>query len=157
MYKEYRGDMKLKLAAKRLGISERTLLRYESGEAPVPCDVAVNMAKIYRTPKLLADHCSLKCEIGQIIHQYLDKHDLGVSVLRLLKELEDVVKTKSDLIEIASDGKIDEKERPQWLIIHKELAELKKSIGELEQLVFSENIDYVLSTKKEPVFAAQIL
>jgi len=150
--------MLVKVAARKLGISDRTLLRYETEESPVPNEVAISMARVYGAPKILPDHCSLKCEIGQIIHQYLDKHDLGISVLRLLKELDDVVKTKNCLIEIAYDGKIDENEMPKWIIIRKELAELKKAIAELEQLVSFEKIpNYALEIKNEPVIATQAL
>lgn len=158
MYKNYRGDMKLKVAANKLGISERTLIRYETEEVPVPCEIVIQMSKIYKNPKILPDHCSLKCEIGQIIYQYLDQHELGVSVLRLIKELDDVVKNKNRLIEIAYDGKIERHELPVWIQIHKELRELKKAIAELEQVVaFEEIYGLMLDTKKEPVLATQAL
>lgn len=135
MYKTARKEAGLSLeeASFRLHISRKTLVNYENGDSPIPSDIVYRMAIIYGKPELLVNHCAKNCPIGQLITQELRKRDMATSVLGLLKELDDVNRLKTQLIEIASDGELDDSEIPDFKKFLKEIRELKQTIGEVEQ------------------------
>lgn len=135
MYRESRNRAGLSMeeASFRLHIGRKTLSNYENGYSQVPCEIVLQMAMIYNDPDLLVKHYTKTCPLGQIITQEYRKRDMATSVLGFLKELEDVNRRKYRLMEIASDGILDDSERPDFLSILKEVRELKQSIDDIEQ------------------------
>lgn len=135
MYKIARNEagMSMEEASFKLHIGRRTLSNYENGLSPVPNEIVFKMALVYKKPELLVDHCAKNCPIGQITAQTLHKRNMSVSVLGFLKEFEDVSKLKNRLIEIASDGELDDTEIPDFMNFLREVRKLKKAIGEIEQ------------------------
>lgn len=128
-------------AAHRLYIGTRTLSDYETCRTIAPPDVVMRMAEVYKAPELTAEYCSKVCPIGQVFAYTLERSELAVTVLRVLKEFADVEKLKEQLIQIASDGKVCEKEEAEFRTIMKELVELEKQICELKYFALKHGID----------------
>lgn len=158
MYKTYRNTP-IKIAALKLGVSERTLNRYES-EGNVPPDIVLSMAEVYGDKKIINDHCSMNCPIGRQFHLQIEHKELPATVLELLKELTDVKKLTEMLMDIAYDGVIDQDEQRDFDRIILELTELERAIKQIK-LHISKNKHSMLvaklRTKKEPVLATQAL
>jgi len=119
-------------AAHCIYIGTRTLADYELGRTVAPPDVVMRMAEVYQEPALPADYCSKICPIGQVLAHSLDRSEFAITVLRVLKEFSDVERLRGNLIQIASDGKINPHEVDEFKTIMKEMVELERWIGELK-------------------------
>lgn len=128
-------------AAHRLYIGTRTLADYESGRTIAPPDVVMRMAEVYRQPELTADYCAKVCPIGQVLAHSLDRSEFAISVLRLLKEFDDVKKLLNDLTRIAADGQVNAHEMDEFREIMREMIELERQIGELKFFALRQGID----------------
>ncbi len=101
-------------AAEMIGVSMSTLADYELGVTKVvPVDKVVLMADLYNCPELKTGYCKHECPIGK---DYPVKTKIGGIegiALRVLKALdEDEIRDmRETLIDITSDGEIDEDER----------------------------------------------
>ena len=120
-------------AADRLFIGNRTLNNYEHGLTTVPPETALRMQDVYLDPTLTAKYCSDYCPIGQIFaHSVPDHNNLCQAVMGLLKEQNDFAKVRENLIDMASDGIIDQSELPEFEAIMEELLDLEKRIEEIK-------------------------
>jgi transcriptional regulator with XRE-family HTH domain len=128
-------------AAQRLYIGSRTLADYESGRTIAPPDVVMRMSEVYQEPTLPADYCAKVCPIGQVLAHSIDRSEFAVTVLRVLKEFADVERLKDQLIQIAADGRICEKEVADFKEIMKEMIELERWIVELKYFAMRHGID----------------
>lgn len=121
------------IAALKLHIGSRTLQNYETGITSAPPDVILKMAEIYHAPELPAEYCSEMCPIGQIYaHNLAKQEQLAVTVLGLLQGMASVQSIRANLINIAADGQVEEKERPEFRRIMQDVCELERRIGELK-------------------------
>lgn len=143
MFKEARNGAGLsrEVAAQKLYIGSRTLADYESGRTIAPPDVVMRMAEVYQEPELTADYCAKVCPIGQVLAHSIERSEFAATVLRVLKEFRDVEKLTDQLIQIAADGKVCEKEEAEFRTIMKELVELEKQICELKYFALKHGID----------------
>ena len=128
-------------AAHRIYIGTRTLADYELGRTIAPPDVVMRMAEVYQEPTLPADYCSIVCPIGQVIAHSIDRSEFAITVLRVLKEFADVEKLRDNLIQIASDGKINPHEVDEFKTIMKEMVELERWIGELKYFALRHGVE----------------
>jgi len=128
-------------AAHHLYIGTRTLADYESGRTVAPPDVVMRMAEVYRQPELTADYCAKVCPIGQVLAHSLDRSEFAISVLRLLKEFDDVKKLLNDLTRIAADGQVNAHEMDEFREIMREMIELERQIGELKFFALRQGVD----------------
>ena len=128
-------------AAHRIYIGTRTLADYESGRTVAPPDVVMRMAEVYRQPELTADYCAKVCPIGQVLAHSLDRSEFAISVLRLLKEFDDVKKLLNDLTRIAADGQVNAHEMDEFREIMREMIELERQIGELKFFALRQGVD----------------
>ena len=128
-------------AAHRIYIGTRTLADYELGRTIAPPDVVMRMAEVYQEPTLPADYCSLLCPIGQVLAHCVQRSEFAVTVMRVLKEFADVKELRSNLIKIASDGKINPHEVDEFKVIMKEMVELERWIGELKFFALRHGIE----------------
>lgn len=115
-----------------LPIGWRTLARIESNKRDAIPDEVLDMAKAYCDENLPVRHCREMCPIGRKYGNKVGNKEITVSVLGLLREINHVCKHKDRLIEIASDGIIDDDEMPDWNRIMYELAELGQVIDEIK-------------------------
>lgn len=116
-------------AAAMLYIDRRKLVYYEN--TVPPADVILLMSEAYQDPTLPERYCSELCPIGIRCRTPVEVRDLATAVLGLLKECNDVQIIRDRLIEIAEDGLIDEKERPDFERIMAELFDLQRRIESL--------------------------
>lgn len=128
-------------AAHRLYVGSRTLADYELGRTVAPPDVVMRMAEVYRQPELTADYCAKICPIGQVLAHSLDRSEFAISVLRLLKEFDDVKKLLNDLTRIAADGQVNAHEMDEFKEIMREMIELERQIEELKFFALRQGVD----------------
>jgi DNA-binding XRE family transcriptional regulator len=135
MFKEARNRSGLSRdeAAFRLHIGTRTLTNYEHQVTVTPPEIALRMQEIYNDPTLTARYCSEYCPIGQVFaHSVPERSNLCQSVLGLIKEQKDVEQVRSRLIDIASDGIVEDHELADFKDIMEELLDLEMKIEELK-------------------------
>ena len=103
-------------AAEMIGVSMSTLADYELGVTKVvPVDKVVLMADLYDHPELKTGYCKHECPIGKDFPVKTKVGGLEGITLRVLKSLDDkeITEMRNSLIEIASDGQIDESEKEE--------------------------------------------
>lgn len=128
-------------AAHRCFIGARTLADYETGRTIAPPEVVMKMSEVYGEPELTADYCAKICPIGQVLAHSLDRSEFAISVLRLLKEFDDVKKLLNDLTRIAADGQVNAHEMDEFKEIMREMIELERQIEELKFFALRQGID----------------
>lgn len=117
----------------KLLIDHRKLKAFETGnEPPEIIKFVLDAAKLYGDPTLPERYCSELCPIGIRCRVPVETRDLAIAVLGLLKECNDVQAIRDRLIEIAEDGLIDEKERPDFERVMAELLDLQRRIESLK-------------------------
>lgn len=128
-------------AAERLGVSVSTLANYELGVTKrIPVDMVVMMADLYNAPELKNSYCKHDCPIGRFLPLATETDSLQGITIRILNSLDDdqIRKIKQNLITIAADGKIDDREKPQLQGILQYLDKMSLAVSELRML--AENI-----------------
>ena len=103
-------------AAEMIGVSMSTLADYELGITKVvPVDKVVLMADLYECPELKTGYCKHECPIGKDYPIKTKVGGLEGITLRVLKALDkdEIAEMRSTLIDIASDGEVDEDEKEE--------------------------------------------
>lgn len=121
-------------AAEMLGISVSTLADYELGNTKiVPVDKVVLMADLYKAPELKNQYCKTECPIGQQMPIATEIKGLEGITLRLIREFDAarLEEVKQQLMDIASDGIVDESEKPYLEKILASLDQTAKVISEM--------------------------
>jgi len=141
MCKEYRNIYQIarnakgitqEKASELLNVSIESLRAYESSRTPVPNQVAADMTMIYGVEHLAMQHIRENPVGKMVFPSFSENVDCSKAILNLLKEVNDVVQCRDELISIGADGIIDESERASFERIIKELDELKTAIMELQ-------------------------
>lgn len=122
------------VASKKLNISVRSLIDYETDKTIPNADVVKDMARLYKTNWLGYEHLRLSSELGKDILPPIDFSDIAKSVLVLQKESSDVDEVKNCMIKIACDSRIDKHEENRWNEVTKEVFEMA---GAALSVVFS--------------------
>ena len=117
-------------AAELLGISPSTLADYEMGVTKfIPVDSVVRMADLYKAPFLKTRFCSRNCPIGSCGGSVLpiEPKPIELVVLGMARDMQaqKIESARDELIDIASDGRVDSEERTR----------LSKVIGDLDGLL----------------------
>lgn len=123
-------------AAELLGISASQLADYELGVTKfIPVESIVRMADLYKAPFLKTRFCSCNCPIGTCsnINLPLEDKPLELVVLGIAKNMQaqKIESARDELIDIASDGRIDTSERSRLSNIIKDLDGLLQGIVSL--------------------------
>lgn len=111
-------------ASELLLISHRSLVDYETGKTIPNCDTVCRMVKLYDSKWLAYKHLRQSTQVGSMFLPELDRSDLAQSVLRLQKEVSDVVGIKANMVEVACDGEVHDHEQETWNEVTKEITEL---------------------------------
>lgn len=106
-------------AAERLPCSVRQLARYESGEAPVPDDIAYRMVVLYDSQLLEVQHLRLVSQVAADLLPPIAEVNLSVASLALINRATELADNYRRMMQIAEDDRIDEQERPDYQIIQK--------------------------------------
>lgn len=121
-------------AAEALGISPSTLADYELGLTKfVPVENVIRMADVYNAPQLKPHYCKNVCPIGCEMPVATEETSIELATLRMLKALDEgkIDEVKDRLVEIASDGVIDDDEKADFKKIMGFLDKLSHSISEI--------------------------
>lgn len=118
-------------AGELLGVSWSSLADYERGLTRVPVDVVIRMADLYNDPALLNWYCCNECPICRDDLLATEMEDFRGIALRLIVD-GDIEGIKSEIADIAKDGKIDDDEGPRMRAAMKKLGEVGKLISELQ-------------------------
>lgn len=115
-------------ASELLDISVESIRAYESGKRIPPDRVVIKMIEIYNASYLAYQHIKTKTEVGQLYLPELQIKSLPIAILALQKEIKDFEKIQDKLIEIGSDGVVDEDEIKDYKIILNKLNDIVEAI-----------------------------
>ncbi|WP_300382420.1 helix-turn-helix transcriptional regulator [Clostridium sp.] len=119
-------------ASEYMDISVDSLRAYEGGKRIPPDHIVINMIEVYDTQYLAYQHLKTSDEVGKTYLPNIEIKDLPLAILNLQKEVNDFIKLKDEMIDITSDGIIDEYEKDRWDVIMKELNDVADAIMTLK-------------------------
>ena len=122
-------------------ITPERIERSESGKSNVHPDEVMLMAEKYQSPHLCNYYCANECEIGRHYVPEIKTKELSQIVLEMLASLNSMQRKQERLIEITSDGVIEEAEFQDFLTIQKELEKISITVETL-QLWAEKNIEH---------------
>lgn len=138
-------------------ITPERIERIESGKAGAHPDEVVLMAEKYQCPHLCNYFCANECEIGKQYVPEIKAKDLSQIILEMLASLNSMQRRQERLIEITSDGVIEEEEIRDFIAIQEELEKISVTVETLqlwvEQKLAAGDIDrdsYRKAMKKSP-------
>ena len=111
-------------AAEKLHIGLRSLADYEAGTTIPPEDVVCAMVELYGNRWLGYQHLQQHSLIGRKYLPSVQETDLAVAVLRLQKEVRDIDRVESAMVEVACDGIVEQSEKIRWRHVEKEVEEV---------------------------------
>ncbi|MBQ7160310.1 MAG: XRE family transcriptional regulator [Clostridia bacterium] len=114
------------------GISPERIERIESGrvENPEPYDVLA-MSEIYRDPALCNYYCTQRCKIGERYAREISAEEVPQIVLELIASINRFSERRDRLVEIFSNGRVDEDQVEDFACIQKELERISASVDSL--------------------------
>jgi transcriptional regulator with XRE-family HTH domain len=115
-------------AAEYLDVSVRCLSAYENGERMPSGATVIRMVDVYGTPHLALQHMRLSSEVGEKYLSEIEIRDLPSAIMRLQKELDELLDCRKEIIAITWDGVITSDERPRWNAILKEFDDVSSAI-----------------------------
>ena len=119
-------------AADTVGIERTRLARIELGLiCPYPEEVRM-MADAYNAPELCNYHCTTDCPIGRETVPKAETGGLEQIAVRVYSALRTADTIREQLIEIATDGVIDDSERPTLAQISARLRRMQAAASELQ-------------------------
>ena len=86
------------------------------------------MAEKYKVANLCNYYCANQCPIGREYVPEIQIKDLSQIVLEMLASLNSMRKKQERLIEITADGKIDENEIEDFILIQEELEKISITV-----------------------------
>ena len=126
-------------------ITPERIERIESGKSNAHPDEVVLMAEKYQCPHLCNYFCANECEIGRQYVPEIKAKDLSQIILEMLASLNAMQRKQERLIEITSDGVIQEEEINDFITIQNELEKISVTVETLqlwvEQKLASGDID----------------
>lgn len=121
-------------AAELIGVSVESVRAYEGGGRIPTDETVIRMVEIYGTQFLAYQHLRSKSEIARTYMPDIRPKDIPAAILSVLKEINDLLACRDDLISIGCDGKISQDELGRWNGIMKEFDDAKKAIMTIELL-----------------------
>lgn len=126
IYKQAREQAGLtqEQASALLPIPIRTLSAYENGAICPSSELALRMIEVYGCKWLWYLHLKLNNPLGKRYLPEVQLKRLSAGVLRLQKEMSDVLKANDTVVAIACDDTISEHEACDWEKVSKEIEDL---------------------------------
>ena len=126
-------------------ITPERIERIESGKSNAHPDEVVLMAEKYQFPHLCNYFCANECEIGKQYVPEIKPRDLSQIILEMLASLNAMQRKQERLIEITSDGIIQDEEIRDLVTIQENLEKISVTVETLqlwvEQKLASGDID----------------
>ena len=115
-------------------IDASRLERIENDKLRIYPNEVVILSEVYDKPMLCNKYCTEECEIGKrYVFPIADKElELEKIVLPLLASLNSIKRQQERLIEISSDGEVDDSELNDFMKIKAELQNVSESIETLK-------------------------
>ncbi|MCQ2496972.1 MAG: helix-turn-helix transcriptional regulator [Lachnospiraceae bacterium] len=111
---------------------------------PHPDEVLI-MSETYGSPELCNYYCANQCPIGQKYVPEIKVQDFSQIVIKMIASLNQVQKNKERLIDIAEDGKVDNDEIEDFIVIQEQLEKISITVETLqlwaEQMLANGSID----------------
>ena len=113
-------------------LSPDRIERIESGkvESPDPYDVLA-MSEVYGDPTLCNHYCTHMCKIGEKYARQIEPSDLPQMTLSILASLRSVTERRDRMIEISSNGQVNDDEIEDFVRIQNELEEISATVDAL--------------------------
>ena len=127
-------------------ITPERIERIESRKTNANPDEVVLMAEKYNCPHLCNYFCANECAIGKQYVPEIKAKDLSQIILEMLASLNSMQRKQERLIEITSDGVIEEEELQDFIAIQNELEKISITVETL-QLWAEQNIERYKSRK----------
>lgn len=108
------------------------LERIENGKFPIHPEEVLLLSEVYNEPMICNSYCTQECPIGMRYASPVDKTELEKIVLSMIASLNSMQKKQERLIEISSDGVVDEHEIRDFLKIQEELRSVSKNVESLK-------------------------
>lgn len=106
-------------AAELLGLSPESLKQYEGGKTVPKDETVAKMVEVYHLPWLALEHAQATDTLG--VMPEVTPRPLPMASIALRNRLQDATGRLDALLRIAEDGVIDEKERPDFDAICRDL------------------------------------
>lgn len=113
-------------------IQPERLERIENGKFGITPDEVLLLSKIYREPTLCNHYCSKECPIGEKYVPEVEVKDLSQIILEMLFSLNSMKNSQERLIEITSNGQINDDEIRDFISIQRKLEQLSITIESLQ-------------------------
>ena len=113
-------------------ISPEKLEKIENGkQEPAPADI-MEMAQGYGEPSIRNYYCAHDCPLGQHYVPEVKFKDLEKTVLQMIASLNSMHTMQERLIAISADGKVDENEIRDFIIIRRELERISAETAAMQ-------------------------
>lgn len=121
-------------AAELLGLSPESLKQYEGGKTVPKDETVAKMVEVYSCPWLALEHAQATDRLGVLPE--VNVQSLPTAAITLINRVLDFAERHRDrqLLRIAEDGIIDEKERPDFDSI---VVELRETMAAIYQVIYS--------------------
>lgn len=120
-------------AAELLGLSAESMKQYESGRRTPSDDTVHRMAELYNLPWLELEHAKATDRLGVLPDVHIQPlPTASITLANRFRRASDQICT---LLEIAEDGIIDERERPEFDAI---VADLRETIAAAYQVIYAD-------------------
>ncbi len=124
------------------------LERVENNKYPIEPREVLLLSEIYGEPTLCNHYCANECPIGKKYVPEVRVKDLTQIVLEMLSSLNAMKRSQERLIEITSDGVIDDEEIKDFVFIQKELERISITVETLQLWVEQMLADKKINIKK---------
>ncbi|MGN0106901.1 MAG: helix-turn-helix domain-containing protein [Hominilimicola sp.] len=108
------------------------LERIENGKFPIHPDEVLLLSEVYNEPIMCNIYCSQKCPIGARYVEPIEKKELEKIILSMIASLNSIEKKQERLIEITSDGEVDDNELKDFMQIQEELQSISETVEALK-------------------------
>lgn len=120
-------------AAELLGLSAESMKQYENGRRTPSDDTVHRMAELYNLPWLELEHAKATDRLGVLPDVHIQPlPTASITLANRFRRASDQIYT---LLEIAEDGIIDERERPEFDAI---VADLRETIAAAYQVIYAD-------------------
>lgn len=130
--REEAGLTREKASEEMIFMSDDRIEKIESEKSAPHPDEILAMAQCYKKPVLANYYCSHECPIGHRYVPEIESKPLSQIVLEMLAYLHSLEEEKNRLISISLDGKINDFEKADFLVIREKLRKVSVSISSLE-------------------------
>lgn len=113
-------------------LDDTRLERIENNKFPIHPEEVLLLSDAYNEPRLCNHYCSHECPIGKRYIPPIEKTELEKIVLSMIASLNTIKKKQERLIEITSDGEVDDSELNDFIQIQAELQGISEMVEALK-------------------------